>query len=162
MNTCVNTQMNRNLLKYYSHTYISKMGIGNRLDEAMLEAGYKSQAELARASGVPQPTISRILKGTGKKGPETETIKKLAGSCGVNSEWLITGNGEKYISLSKQSTLHAAEELSEYRISNQWPIKTISLQEYNSLGKEEKKDIEKYILLVFSNRAQSIKKISGK
>ena len=137
------------------------MGIGKRLDEVMLEAGYKSQAELARASGVPQPTISRILKGSGKKGPETETIRKLAESCRVNYDWLTTGNGEKYISVSRQ-TLQVACDLSEYRPENQWPIKSITLQQYNSLDITDKNNIEKYMLFVFSNSTQSTKKISGK
>ena len=133
------------------------MGIGKRLDQAMTEAGYKSQAELARASGVPQPTISRILKGTGKKGPETETIKKLAASCGVYYEWLITGNGEKYTSLSKRPTVQSSDNIHEHRSYNQWPIKAVTLEQYNSLDNQEKNDIEKFIEFVFSKRTSAKK-----
>lgn len=68
--------------------------IGGRLDRAMKGAKIESQAELARRSGVPQPTISRILKDPGKKGPETETLRKLANACGVRFEWLNEGTGE--------------------------------------------------------------------
>jgi len=54
------------------------MTIANELDKAM--AGYRkggiSQAELAKLSGVPQPTISRTLKGLSV--PETKTLIKLA------------------------------------------------------------------------------------
>jgi len=64
------------------------MNIGERLDKAMKKAGFESQNSLSRASGVPQPTINRILKGAGKKGPETETIRKLASTCSVTFEWL--------------------------------------------------------------------------
>lgn len=68
--------------------------IGGRLDKAMQEAGYRSQKDLERASGVPQATISRILKNFGRYGPETETVRKLAHACGVSFEWLSNGVGE--------------------------------------------------------------------
>ncbi|WP_158610255.1 helix-turn-helix domain-containing protein [Herminiimonas sp. KBW02] len=67
------------------------MTIGDRLDQAMKAARIKSQSELARLSGVPQATISRILKAVGSKGPETETIKKLAKACRVSFSWLNEG-----------------------------------------------------------------------
>lgn len=69
------------------------MDIASRLDEAMKAAGYDSQSALARASGVPQPTINRILKGVGKRGPETQTLSKLAQACNVAFEWLLDGTG---------------------------------------------------------------------
>lgn len=59
----------------------------------MQAAGIPSQSALARASGVPQPTINRILKGTGKKGPETNTITALAQACNVSAQWLVEGTG---------------------------------------------------------------------
>lgn len=54
----------------------------------MDKAGFESQSAFARASGVPQPTINRILKGTGKNGPETNTLAKLAAACNVSLSWL--------------------------------------------------------------------------
>jgi transcriptional regulator with XRE-family HTH domain len=69
------------------------MTIATRLDEAMKAARIPSQAALARASGVPQPTINRILKGSGKNGPETGTLSKLAAACNVTFEWLQGGIG---------------------------------------------------------------------
>ncbi len=74
--------------------YSLYMTIGNRLDQAMKAARIKSQSELARISGVPQATISRILKGVGSKGPETETVKKLAKACRVTFSWLNEGTAE--------------------------------------------------------------------
>lgn len=59
----------------------------------MQQAGIPSQSALSRASGVPQPTINRILKGTGKKGPETNTIAALAQACNVSVQWLTAGTG---------------------------------------------------------------------
>lgn len=67
------------------------MNFSTRLDEAMKKAGFKSQSALARASGVSQTTINRILKTTGNSGPETATIRKLADACGVSFEWLNDG-----------------------------------------------------------------------
>jgi transcriptional regulator with XRE-family HTH domain len=77
----------------YSPAYSPRMNIGDRLDKAMRDANIPSQSALARASGVPQATISRILKGPGLKGPETDTIKKLASACGVTAPWLTHGEG---------------------------------------------------------------------
>jgi phage repressor protein C with HTH and peptisase S24 domain len=69
------------------------MDIASRLDQAMSAAGFPSQNALSRASGVPQPTINRLLKGVGKKGPEAYTVAALAEACNVSFEWLHTGNG---------------------------------------------------------------------
>jgi len=56
-------------------------------------ANIPSQSALARESGIPQPTINRILKGVGKKGPETNTIVALARACKVSAQWLLDGTG---------------------------------------------------------------------
>jgi phage repressor protein C with HTH and peptisase S24 domain len=69
------------------------MDIAKRLDEAMKFAEITSQSALARASDVPQPTINRILKGVGKKGPEAHTLVQLARACNVNFDWLHEGKG---------------------------------------------------------------------
>lgn len=71
------------------------MDISTRLNEAMTKAGYESQSALARASGIPQPTINRILNGVGKKGPETNTLAALAQACNVSFEWLHEGTGPR-------------------------------------------------------------------
>lgn len=74
--------------------YSRRMDLSARLDYAMRMAGYGSQTALARASGVSQSAVNRILKGLGKQGPDTATIIKLARACGVNSEWLTSGIGQ--------------------------------------------------------------------
>ena len=76
---------------------VRRMNIGNRLDQAMKLARIKSQSELSRLSGVPQATISRTLKDIGVKGPETETIRKLAKACRVTFAWLNEGEGQPHI-----------------------------------------------------------------
>ena len=57
----------------------------------MKQAGFESQSALSRASGVPQPTINRILKGVGKRGPEAHTLVQLAAACDVAFDWLHEG-----------------------------------------------------------------------
>jgi transcriptional regulator with XRE-family HTH domain len=89
MQDCIVTAMNSD----------NARGFGDRLDELMqanpLYAGNRGQSALARASGVPQPTISRILKK--KAAPEMETVTKLAVALSVTCEWLLTERGPKYI-----------------------------------------------------------------
>lgn len=96
MDSEVNMRTNRNLRESYTHADNRAMNISTvstRLDEAMTKAGF-SQSSLARASGVPQPTINRILKGPNKRGPETDTIRKLAQACNVSFDWLNEGIGD--------------------------------------------------------------------
>ena len=57
----------------------------------MNSAGISSQSELARQSGIPQPTINRILHRPGRRGPATDTLRKLAVACGVSFQWLADG-----------------------------------------------------------------------
>lgn len=80
--------------------------ISSRLDEAMKAARFKSQNTLAKSSGVPQATISRILKGGGKKGPETDTLRKLAAACGVAFEWLNEGIGPMHRAERRSADVH--------------------------------------------------------
>lgn len=82
-----------NVVPPYACAYIPGMSIGHRLEQAMKRAGYFNQQSLADASGIPQPTISRILKNTAKKSPSGNTIKQLADACGVAFQWLYDGNG---------------------------------------------------------------------
>lgn len=94
--------MNSLLFAPYTRAYSCEMSIAARLDEAMHAAGFRSQSALARASGVPQPTINRILKGTGKRGPETNTIKALAEACKVSAQWLTDGSGVRHLPSSDE------------------------------------------------------------
>jgi phage repressor protein C with HTH and peptisase S24 domain len=70
-----------------------QMTIAHRLQEAINGAGITSQSELARRSGVPQPTINRILNDVGRQGPSIQTLKKLAAACEVSFQWLAGGPG---------------------------------------------------------------------
>lgn len=86
------------------------MTIPGRLQEAMNRADIKSQSELARRSGVPQPTINRILKGVGRQGPATETLKKLAVACEVPFQWLGEGTGMGPYASTQQKAMSALPE----------------------------------------------------
>lgn len=91
----VNRRTDRSLRDPYTRVDNHLMEISTvstRLDEAMTNCGF-SQSSLARASGVPQPTINRILKGPNKRGPEVATLRKLAQACNVSFEWLNEGIG---------------------------------------------------------------------
>lgn len=62
----------------YTSVHSCRMDIAKQIDQAMRDWKPKrlSQAELSRISGVPQPTISRTLKG--ESIPETETLLKIS------------------------------------------------------------------------------------
>ena len=62
----------------YTSVHSYRMNIAMQIDQAMRDWKPKplSQAELSRISGVPQPTISRTLKG--ESIPETETLLKIS------------------------------------------------------------------------------------
>lgn len=114
----------------YSRLHIQRMDtretdqqFGDRLDELMQgheRYGVRGQSALAKDSGVPQPTISRILKN--KSAPEMETVARLAVVFNVTCEWLLTGRGPKYVRLmriedSENPDENVSRELSTEEIS---------------------------------------------
>lgn len=66
---------------------MKKETLADRLNEAMNLAGM-SRA-LAKASGIAQPTIWRLVSGNAR----INKIVEIANALGVRSEWLSTGNG---------------------------------------------------------------------
>jgi transcriptional regulator with XRE-family HTH domain len=141
--------MNKRWHQRYTRMYIPAMNIASRLDEAMRKAGFESQSALHRASGVPQPTINRILKGVGKKGPEAHTLVKLAQACNVSFDWLHEGQGEY-----SKSTFRHAEGFDLDAIETPPParVQLVTDDEYNILswyrcadqrGRERIKDVAK-------------------
>ena len=63
------------------------MHLGQRVQHRRQHLSW-SQEDLARESGVPQATISRIEKGQ-RKNPGADVIRRLARSLGVTADWLI-------------------------------------------------------------------------
>lgn len=61
-----------------------------RLAYAMSSTGKTNQTELGKQAGVPQSSISKILRG------DSETSRhsgKLAAALGISADWLINGSG---------------------------------------------------------------------
>jgi DNA-binding phage protein len=98
----VNAQMNARLTPTIRPCIVGRMtksDVGDRLNELMqahpLYRARGGQTALAKKTGIPQPTINRIL---GKKSdPEMGTLSKLAVEFGVTTEWLATGREPKFM-----------------------------------------------------------------
>lgn len=71
---------------------VEAMTIALRLRAKMNEKDL-SENELGRRSGVPQPTIHRILNGDSST-PRKTTVEKLARALGVTPEWLLFGGAQ--------------------------------------------------------------------
>jgi len=63
------------------------MHIGERVQQRRQHLRW-TQEDLARESGVPQATISRIEKGQ-RRNPGADVIRRLARALGVTADWLI-------------------------------------------------------------------------
>jgi len=68
----------------HAHSYSQVMGLTTNLRRLMAADDDISQNELARRSGVPQPTIARILSGQHDE-PKESTLRKLADYFGVST-----------------------------------------------------------------------------
>lgn len=77
--------------------------IGNRVAQRMQELNW-SEGELGRRSGVPQPTIHRILTGVSAS-PRQFNVEKLAKALGVSSEWLWKGGDTPAIQTGLESNV---------------------------------------------------------
>lgn len=64
--------------------------LSERLAKAMVETGFDSQTQLARAAGVEQSAISKIIAGASKTSKHSS---KLAAAMGISADWLINGAG---------------------------------------------------------------------
>lgn len=68
------------------------MDTAERLRAKMIELGL-NESQLGRRSGVPQPTINRILSGESSS-PRRPTVEKIARALRVSPDWLMFGTGE--------------------------------------------------------------------
>lgn len=94
----------------YTYVHSPMMDLAKQIDQAMREWKPKrlSQAELARLSGVPQPTISRTLKGDSI--PETETLLRISKVLKISFAGLDFKNNHPQITKNDEEKL-----LSDYR-----------------------------------------------
>lgn len=87
------------------------MSIGDRVFSEMQAKGW-SEGELARQSGVNQPTVHRIIAGESKS-PKRENIEKIAKALRVSSKWLWDG-GPKPESASMDANVEPATGPTRY------------------------------------------------
>lgn len=138
--------------------------IGWRLDKAMQDARIKSQAALARASGIPQPTINRILNGEGKRGPETATLVALANATGVEFLWLQQGRGPQRQGEKAEGDEAQANESVQLRVVER-PAPTlqwVTAQEAELLNEfRATKELDKKIILDAARGTPKVKAITS-
>ncbi|TDV43755.1 phage repressor protein [Pseudomonas graminis] len=79
------------------------MDFGSRLRRKLTELGL-SESEAGRRSGVPQPTINRILSGESSS-PRRPTVEKLAKALKVSPDWLMFGGREDRVDVNVEPTL---------------------------------------------------------
>lgn len=80
------------LFNTYSYKFAyMKSTLAERLKEAMKIRGDMTQASLAEASGVAQPTIWRLVNGKAKGSVK---LVDIANALAVNIDWLANGAGE--------------------------------------------------------------------
>lgn len=87
---------------------------GERLSE-LIESKNITAYKLFKNTGVPQSTISRLLKDSNT--PNRSTITPIAEFLKVNITWLLTGEGERFINESSAITVNDAFEI-EYLENN--------------------------------------------
>ncbi|HQR84604.1 MAG TPA: helix-turn-helix transcriptional regulator [Polynucleobacter sp.] len=94
----------------YTSVHSPEMDLAKQIDQAMRDWKPKrlSQAELARLSGVPQPTISRTLKGDSI--PETDTLLRISKVLRISFSGLDFKNTYPQITKNDEEKL-----LSDYR-----------------------------------------------
>lgn len=68
--------------------------VGKLVEAAMRLAGIKSEGELSRLSGVPQPTIHRIITGESKE-PRPSNLYKIAQACNIQSAAFFPGHEDE-------------------------------------------------------------------
>ncbi len=101
------------------------MNLADRIDVAMKMAGYKNQADLSRASGVPETTITRILKGGSQ--PSIDNLAAIARACRVSMDWLMNGVDTPRTDIPEVSLVYVT--LEELQILTQF-------REANKMGKD--------------------------
>ncbi|MBA5715609.1 helix-turn-helix domain-containing protein [Bacillus subtilis] len=84
------------------------MTLGQRLKEARLKAGYKSQTEAAKKLGITSQVLSNYEGG--RRDPDTQTLKALAELYDVSADYLL-GTEKKKPSKLDESINEAIEEL---------------------------------------------------
>jgi transcriptional regulator with XRE-family HTH domain len=102
--------------------------IGKRLETLMKVLEMKS-GDFAKKAEISQSLISNIT--AGKNGPSKSTVSLICRTYGVNKEWLLTGDGEMFIS-------------PDGRLENLAPDEKELLEAYDRLMPETQKEVRDY------------------
>lgn len=78
--------------------------IGNRIRTVRKENGL-TLVTFGERIGITNPSLSAIENG--KTNPSTQTVMLICREFGVNETWLRTGEGEKYMHLSRRDAVAA-------------------------------------------------------
>lgn len=146
-----------------------------RIADRMTELGL-SQTELGRLSGVPQPTIHRIMSGESQS-PRQQNIEKIAKALSVTSTWLWTGRQDsapvpkEAISTSTDSPVATAKRppSKTAKLRTKLEIKVVddvgsktftSLEQEKLLAQALKSFIEQYVFEIYEDHPDLIETIS--
>lgn len=91
------------------------MDFASRLRAKLNELGL-NESETGRRSGVPQPTINRILSGESSS-PRRATVEKLAKALKVSPDWLMFGGREDGVDVNVEMALQPTRSFSYPEIS---------------------------------------------
>lgn len=105
-------------------TVVIDLDIADRLAQLMREKEF-TQSSLSRASGVPQPTINRILVRV-TRDPRRESVVKLANCFNVSPEFLYGAARAEEASHSKFEVAKTSVE--KYRLNTVEPVESIYRQ----------------------------------
>lgn len=104
------------------------MNAATRLQKALKASGFKSKLALAKASGIPQPTISRIINGI-TTAPELATLQRLAKPLGVPVEWLAYGIGKPVKAVDAAEVPVSAVAVRKVKLSAQAGVSGFTIDE---------------------------------
>ncbi len=129
--------VNTNVIQFrYQITPV--MTIAERTKIARERIGLK-QDELAKKAGVSQGTIANIEGGFRKRPREIVSIAK---ALGVDPVWLESGSVERIYAPSNESKgLMVNEDQQAY----DWPFKTVSMPQWESIPKHKRDVIEEQV-----------------
>lgn len=87
------------------------MAIGDRIKQLIDIKGVTAYIVSAK-TGISQATLSRLMSNATKK-PNINNIELLANYFNVNPDWLLTGNGERYLPPKNDFTQLTEQEISD-------------------------------------------------
>lgn len=117
------------------------MDIASRIDLAMSITGMKTQSELSRVSGVPESTLTRILKNAGQ--PNIENLIAISAALNRSLDWIVSGTDSPQCTLPELINVYVTHE--ELRLIQQ-------LRESTPIGKSS--------ILTAGNTSKKLEKAS--